>query len=143
MSPLHTNTSRAIAGLFLLVFSARSGYADEKFKAASIKGDYGFTCTGTVYGNPFAGIGQLYCDGRSTCSGAGTINPNGVSLPWTFIGSYTLGADGRGQVTYDQTVAGNPAPQLHIDFVVMSNGNELRGMPTDSGYIVTCELARQ
>src|SRR5437588_9557115 len=88
-------------------------------------------------------LGQLYCDGRSTCSGAGTLNPNGVSLPWTFIGSYTLGADGRGQVTYDQTVAGNPAPQLHIDFVVMSNGNELRGMPTDSGYIVTCELARQ
>ena len=134
MSPLHTNASRVIAGLFLLVFSAAPGFADEKFKAASIKGDYGFTCTGTVYGNPFAGIGQLYCDGRSTCSGAGTINPNGVSLPWTFIGSYTLGADGRGQVTYDQTVAGNPAPQLHIDFGVMSNGNELRGMLTDSGY---------
>jgi len=76
-------------------------------------------------------------------SGAGTLNPNGISLPWTFIGSYTLGADGRGQVTYDQTVAGSAAGQLHIDFVVMDGGKEIRGMPTDSGYIVTCELARQ
>src|SRR5437667_8714149 len=118
--------SRIIAVLFFLVLSASSVLADEKFKAASIKGDYGFTCTGTVYGNPFAGIGQLYCDGRSTCSGAGTINPNGTSLPWTFTGYYTLGADGRGQVTYDQTVAANPAGQLHIDFVVMRTGRAPR-----------------
>jgi len=61
MSPLHANTSRVIAVLSFLVFSAGSAVAEEKFKAASIKGDYGFTCTGTVYGNPFAGIGQLYC----------------------------------------------------------------------------------
>jgi hypothetical protein len=143
MSPLHSNRSRFIAAVFLLAVSAAPVFADEKFKAASIKGDYGAACTGTVYGNPFAAVGQVYCDGRSTCSGAGTINLNGVSLPWSYIGSYTLGADGRGQVTYDQTVAGGPAPQLHIDFVVMKNGDELRGMPTDSGYIVTCELARQ
>jgi len=135
--------SRFVAVFFLLIVSATWVYADERFKPASIKGDYGFTCTGTVNGNPFAGIGQLNCDGRSTCSGAGTLNPNGVSLPWTFTGSYTLGGDGRGQVTYDQTVAGSPAGQLHIDFVVMKNGDELRGMPTESGFIVTCELARQ
>src|SRR5438552_18804306 len=113
MSPLHASTSRVIAVLFPLVFSAGSAVADEKFKAASIKGDYGFTCTGTGYGNLFAGIGQLYCDGRSTCSGAGTNNPNGVSLPWPFIGSYTLGPDGRGQVTYEQTVAGILGPHCH------------------------------
>jgi hypothetical protein len=143
MNPLNINTSRILAAVSLLIVSAGSGFAEERFKAASIKGDYGVTCTGTVAGNPFAGIGQVTCDGRSTCSGAGTINPNGISLPWTFTGSYTLGADGRGQVTYDQTVAGSPAGQLHIDFVVMDGGKEIRGMPTESGYIVTCELARQ
>src|SRR5437867_2224661 len=143
MNRVRINTSRICAVAFVLVVSAWPGFADEGFKASSIKGDYGFTCTGTVYGNPFAGIGQVSCDGRSTCSGVGTINLNGVSLPWTVIGSYTLGADGRGQVTYDQTVAGGPAPQLHIDFVVMDGGKEIRGMPTESGYIVTCELARQ
>ena len=112
MNPVHINTGRIIAVVSLIVFSAWSGFAEERittsatrFKASSIKGDYGFTCTGTVNGNPFAGIGQVSCDGRSTCWGAGTLNPNGISLPWTFIGSYTLGADGRGQVTYDQTVA--------------------------------------
>src|SRR5438093_2956892 len=110
MNPVRINTSRIIAVAFVLVVSAWPGFADEGFKASSIKGDYGFTCTGTVYGNPFAGIGQVSCDGRSTCSGVGTINLNGVSLPWTVIGSYTLGADGRGQVTYDQTVAGGPRP---------------------------------
>src|SRR5207249_1754814 len=109
MNPVRINTSRIIAVAFVLVVSAWPGFADERFKASSIKGDYGFTCTGTVYGNPFAGVGQVTCDGRSTCSGVGTINLNGVSLPWTVIGSYTLGADGRGQVTYDQTVAGGPA----------------------------------
>jgi hypothetical protein len=143
MNSVHTNTSRIIAVALLVVVSAWPGFADERFKASSIKGDYGFTCTGTVYGNPFAGVGQVSCDGRSTCWGAGTLNPNGISLPWTFIGSYTLGADGRGQVTYDQTGAGSAAGQLHIDFVVMDGGRELRGMPTESGYIVTCELARQ
>ena len=135
------NRTRIIALVSLLALSAGSGFADEK-RSASIKGDYGFTCTGTVYGNPFAGIGQVSCD-RSTCWGAGTINPNGTSLPWTFTGSYTLGADGRGQVTYDQTVGGAPASQLHIDFVVMDGGREVRGMPTESSYIVTCELVRQ
>ena len=140
MNHFHSNrSSRVITVVSLLIISAWSAFGEEK-KAPSIKGDYGFTCTGTVYEKPFAGVGQLSCD-RSRCWGAGTLNPNGVSLPWTFTGYYTLGADGRGQVTYDQTVAGGPAPQLHIDFVVMNNGNELRGMPTDSGYIVTCELA--
>lgn len=136
------NRFHTIAVVSLLLISALSAFGDEK-RGPSIKGDYGFTCTGTVYEKPFAGIGQVSCDGRSKCWGAGTLNPNGVSLPWTFTGYYALGADGRGQVTYDQTVAGGPAPQLHIDFVVMNNGNELRGMPTDSEYIVTCELARQ
>src|SRR5437660_10249883 len=104
-------TSRILTVVCFLIMSAVSTFAEEK-KGPSIKGDYGVTCTGTVYGNPFAGIGQLYCDGRSTCSGAGTLSPNGVSLPWTFIGSYTLAADRRGQVTYDQTVDVNPEPQL-------------------------------
>jgi hypothetical protein len=124
-----------------------------------IKGTYGFTCTGTVAMSqtanvPFAQVGVVTSDGRGHFEGPSTTNINGgfapqyVSTTGPNAHSAVVNPDCTGTVTYEM-YSGNPNTQdsvdlgpLPITFVVMDNGNQIRGMPTVPGFTVTCQLIR-
>jgi hypothetical protein len=46
-------------------------------------------------------------------------------------------------VTYEITIAGQPAPDAHFEFVIVDNGGEVKGIPVDPGYAVSCQLIRE
>jgi hypothetical protein len=104
---------------------------------------YGFTCSGTAGGSPFTEIGQVACDGKDTCVGTGILNVGGTPFVTTVAGHYTLDPKGVGFITYDVSAGGVVLFQLPIQFVVMDNGREVRGMPVLPDYNVLCELKAQ
>ena len=58
----------------------------------------------------------------------------------------TVNADCTGSVTYAVTITDGavtfPAPDAHFEFVVVADGNEIKGFPVDPGYAVSCQLIR-
>jgi hypothetical protein len=124
-----------------------------------IKGTYAYTCTGTVSVSPSVSvpaalIGVVYSDGKGHFQGPATADFNGQ-----FMSEYlsTTGPDAQpaivnpnctGTITYEMYTS-DPNTQdssvigpLPIKFVIAENGNEIRGLPTAPGYIVTCQLIR-
>ena len=68
---------------------------------ASLKGDFGLTCQGTLGGLPAAEVGIATYDGKGKVSGKSTISLNGTILPDVpFEGTYTLNADCTGLATF-------------------------------------------
>src|SRR5262249_15216425 len=114
-----------------------------QFTARDIRRSYGFVCTGTASGAPFAQLGQVSCDGIDTCTATGFMNLNGVAGESKLVGKYTLDSNGLGFVTYDVSVGGTVVGELPIKFVVMRGGREIRGLPIVPGYSVLCELKEQ
>lgn len=120
-----------------------------RFTARDIKGSYGFSCSGAVVASdvlpvgPFAQVGQVTCDGVQTCEGTATGSFNGLVLSLGLTGTYTVNSNGTGFVLYDLTIGGQPAGQLPIDFVITERGLGIKGLPTTSGFVVTCDLKSQ
>jgi hypothetical protein len=121
------------------------------FKASDIQRSYGFSCSGAVVASagdalplgPAALVGQVYCDGVDTCAGTAMASFAGLVLPAGSTGIYTVNANGTGFVTYDLTVGGQPAGQLPISFVITGDGLGIKGLPTTSGFAITCDLQAQ
>ena len=114
-----------------------------QFSARDIRRNYGFTCTGTVSGMPFAQLGTVSCDGIDTCQATGFTNQEGVKGISTLVGKYTVDSDGIGFVTYDVSVGGMVVGQLPIQFVVINGGRDIRGLPLVPGFSVLCDLKVQ
>lgn len=124
-----------------------------------IAGTYGFTCSGiapTAPGAtttiPIALIGIVKSDGQGTFYGPATANFGGYMMEeyLTTDGGQKseLAPDCSGTIEY-QMYTGDPNAvdssylgPLPIRFVVVDDGNEINGMPTAPGYVVTCRLTR-
>lgn len=140
--------SRFLSRISLLVLGtllamATSAQAGDSIKPKDLKRSYGYSCSGTASGAPFAQIGQVTCDGRDTCAGTGINNFNGVAGFSTVVGHFTLGTNGIGFINYDVSVGGVVVAQLPIQFVVLDEGREIRGLPLVPGYDVICNLKEQ
>ena len=141
------------SGLILLAVTIGSVTAvraqEPQFRARDIKGSYGYSCSGVVVESdvlpvgPFAQVGQVSCDGVQTCEGTATGSFAGLILPVALTGTYTVNPNGTGSALYDLTVAGQPAGQLPIDFVITEKGRGIKGLPTTSGFAITCDLKTQ
>lgn len=134
-----------IGVLFLGTFLAMvaSAQATDRIKPKDLKRSYGVSCSGTVSGSPFEQIGQVTCDGIDTCAGTAIMNLNGFAAVSTVVGKFTLDPNGIGFITYDVSVGGTVVGQLPIQFVVIDDGRELRGVPIVPGYAVLCNLKEQ
>jgi len=103
----------------------------------SAQGSYGYSCSGFVGGQPFAANGIVTGDGKGQWKGYGTVSLNGTILPWTHntrqSDPSTVNADCTGNVTYEATVAGEPAPDAHFQFVIVDDGREIKGFAADPG----------
>ncbi len=110
----------------------------------SAKGTHGYSCTGFVNGAPFANVGVVVGDGRGHWNGRGRVSLNGDIHSWTHKTRpdqpAVVNSDCTGSVTYEVTFDGYPAPDAHFDFVIVSDGAELKGFPTEPGYAVVCQL---
>jgi hypothetical protein len=78
--------------------------------------------------------------GYFNCSG--TVNLGGQILSQGLQGQATTLPNCTGTISYTQTVAGYPAPNLDINYVVTESGGAINGLPTNSGGVLSCSLKR-
>jgi hypothetical protein len=63
-------------------------------------------------------------------------------VPQELHGQAQNNADCTGNITYEQSLAGQPAGQLKINYVIFDQGDAIKGLPTNSGGGLTCSLKR-
>jgi len=135
--------------MLLVMFSlgllvATTANAQDKCSFQTTHARYGATCQGSVSLGPgpplvpFALLGT--CTGSATgyftCDG--TQSFGGVVVPAPAKGQSTVNSDCTGQITYNK---GTPQ-ELDIDFLILDDGRELRGMLQNAGTAVQCDLIR-
>jgi hypothetical protein len=92
---------------------------------AELSGDYAFTFNGITGGSGpssvFAAVGRFTADGAGNVTN-GELDNNGVgsggSVAQAFTGTYAIGADHRGAMTFN--IGGTP---VKLAFAMMANGN--------------------
>src|SRR3981189_1832396 len=130
--------------LMVCLLLASSAAAENKCTFQSTHARYGTTCQGfvsTAPGDPLAPFSLLgTCRGDSTgffkCNG--TQSFGGVVVPAVDEGQSVVNSDCTGQITYNK---GTPQ-ELDINFLILHDGRELRGMLQNTGSAVQCDLIR-
>ena len=107
----------------------------------SLRGDHGFTYDGTILGiGPIASSGPIRFDGQGNLSATYSTMVNGVLFRGTFVGTYTVNADGSGTVTLN-------LPRLGLqalgDFVLIDDGKGTFFSCTDAGFPIRGQTRRQ
>lgn len=138
-------TSSTILSLtILLVGSATAGHAQDENTGCSLsalKGTYSVQGQGIVVAQlpgfpappfPFAEVAIDFMDGAGKITGKFTANVDGVLVPGTVAGTYTVNSDCTGTIT----MLLNSGLPVNESFVVLSNGN-LRLVDTDSYIVIT------
>jgi hypothetical protein len=105
---------------------------------------YATTCQGFVSpaaGDPLAPFSLLgTCKGDAngffTCTG--TQSFDGTVVPAVDDGQSIVNPDCTGQITYNKGTSG----ELDINFLILDDGRELRGMLQNAGSAVQCDLIR-
>jgi hypothetical protein len=111
---------------------------------SSAAGTYSVSCSGWVsVGGSFVPIRQLGIatgDATGSWTGVTTINIAGQSIvpKATVSGQATLDPDCTGSITYNKGTAG----EINLNFVVNAATNEILGIATDKGTVMSCELKR-
>ena len=109
----------------------------------SAKGEFGTILTGAITAGPFAGpyaaVLRITCDGKGSCQGRGTQSLNGTIIPLDAPGSYTVNPDCTGSIT----VTPPGVPDMHFDFIIVNNGEEIRSIITDPGSVIIGNLRQQ
>ncbi len=73
-------------------------------------------------------------------TGAAKASVGGGIVNWSVVGTQNLSSDCTGTITYDQKFDGKPAGQININYHVLDEGKEIRGMPVDPGTTIICNL---
>ncbi len=99
------------------------------FGTASLQGAYAFSLTGSNAAGAFARSGSFSADGAGTLQGGleDVHDSTGVKLNVSFAGTYTMGPDGRGTLTFSDGLAPS-----NFRVVVASNG-QLQIIGSDAG----------
>jgi hypothetical protein len=123
---------------------ASSAAAQNKCTVKTVNARYGTTCRGfvaTATGGallPFTLLGTCSADstGFFTCNG--TESFDGVVVPAVDTGQAVVNSDCTGQITYNK----GTDSELDINFLIIDDGKELRGMLQNAGTAVQCDLIR-
>ena len=124
------------------VASAQSNHACTNSATA---GKYSVACSGWTTGPggslvPIKQVGVATGDRSGFWTGATTINIAGQTIipNATVSGQAVVNADCTGTITYNK---GTPS-ELNINFVVNPKTDEILGLTTDKGSVISCELKR-
>jgi hypothetical protein len=108
-------------------------------------GTYMVSCAGFVTpvpngpAVPFTGIATVIGDASGFFISTNAMNMiGGFPVASTLSGQATTNPDCTGKITYNKGTPG----EMNITFVVISNGDEMRGMIVDKGTNVACQLIR-
>jgi hypothetical protein len=135
----------ALAGL---ATAAHSTHASRPCAADTTRGNWVYTCEGTLPGPPAGAQTDTRILGTCTASRTGvftctgTVNLGGLILPQGLQGQAVTQPSCRGTISYTQTIGGAPAPNLDIEYVVSEGGDVINGLPTSSGGVLSCSLRR-
>jgi hypothetical protein len=139
----------AVAALTLIATALPVAHAEDRAATCSVsmlKGTYSVQGQGTIVAQlpnfpappfPFAEVAIDYLDGAGNISGKFTANVDGVVVPGTVAGTYTVNADCTGTVTM-QTNSGIP---VNESFVALGN-RSLRLVDTDFYIVITRTMER-
>src|SRR4051794_20376910 len=71
-----------------------------------------------------------------------TVNLGGQIVRQELHGQAQNNSDCTGTITYEQSLGGQPAGQLKINYVIFEQGDAIKGLPTNSGGVLACSLKR-
>lgn len=91
---------------------------------------------------PFVSLGTASMDASGMVTGTSTASIGGAIVTQVMKGQPTVNPDCTGTVTYTQTINGQPAPDVHLFFVVYDFGNVLQGTSRDPGASILCTVKR-
>jgi hypothetical protein len=130
----------AVAGT---VVAATGGVQDDPsepprgkgFTLATLKGDHGYSYSGTVIGvGPITTTGLISIDGAGNLAASYVVSVNGVIVRGSFTGTYTVNPDGTGLIRLVLPLSGN---SLNGSFVIVNNGDETLFTSNDNGIAIT------
>jgi hypothetical protein len=132
------------AGFMLGVASALPVAAAPSCTTKATQGYRGFVCEG--YAALAPGAPQLPVRILGTCiatesgdfSCNGTANLSGTILPIQLQGPGTIEPNCTGHITYRQTIAGQPAPDVTVGLVVFDGGDVIKSMSLGSTGVLSC-----
>ena len=64
------------------------------------------------------------------------------AVPQELHGQAHNNGDCTGNISYEQSLGGQPAGQLNIKYVVFDQGDVIKGLPTNFGGVLACSLKR-
>lgn len=131
-----------VTGALLLVGGVSPAQASQRWCSNStLEGSFGYTVTGFRPGGvPFAAVGRLVFNGSGGVSTVRTLSNGGVVVQGDAgTGRYTLKADCTGSFSIGAAGVGS----LSLDMVVDDDGDQIRGIVTNSGFVLTLEGRRQ
>jgi hypothetical protein len=138
----------ACAVFMFAVVPPLSASAASSCTAKTTEGYRGFVCEG--YASLAPGAPQLPVRILGTCTATesaffscnGIANLSGTVLPIQLQGPGTIEPDCTGHITYQQTIAGQPAPPVTVALVVFDHGNVVKSMSLGSTGVLACESER-
>jgi len=132
-----------LAGLWLLtVGMPGTAAAEPLFSNQSLHGAYGFSSTGTLFGDPGIAVGRTTFDGQGLCTLVIRFNiaATGGTEPIDATAcTYGVQPDGTGTLT----VAIPGLGTFTIAFVLVDHGKELHTISLDPGISTTALLKKQ
>ena len=134
-----TKTFTMAAAAALALDMAPTAKAESKgCSNASLKGSFSHRGSGSVttpppLAGPFAGVGADTFDGNGNMTGTATVSINGNIVPVIETGAYNVNADCTGTFTVVFSTGGTTT----VSFVITDGGNEIQGICTDPGTIIT------
>jgi hypothetical protein len=139
----HHVTFLGLAVLWLLrVSMSGTEAAEPSFSNASLHGAYGFSSSGTLFGDPGIAVGRTTFDGQGLCTLVIRFNiaATGGTEPIDATAcTYGVQPDGTGTLT----VAIPGLGTFTIAFVLVDHGKELHTISLDPGISTTALLKKQ
>jgi hypothetical protein len=132
--------------LLMLIVLAMAPAWGQSCSNVTTRGTYAFVCSGFISPAPNApqvplsALGSASATFGGVFTGTAKASIGGVMVTWSVAGTQNLNSDCTGTITYDQKFDGKPAGQININYHVLDNGNEIRGMPVDAGTNIVCNL---
>jgi hypothetical protein len=132
-----------LTGLWLLIVSmSGTAAAVPSFSNESLHGAYGFSSSGTLFGDPGIAVGRTTFDGQGLCTLVIRFNiaATGGTEPIDATScTYGVQPDGTGTLT----VAIPGLGTFTIAFVLVDHGKELHTISLDPGISTTALLKKQ
>ena len=140
---VHSGTILALMGLWLLTVGMLGTEAAEpSFSNQSLRGAYGFTSSGTLFGDPGIAVGRTTFDGQGLCTLVIRVNiaaAGGTEPIDATSCTYEVQPDGTG--TLPVVIPG--LGTFTLAFVIVDHGQEVHTISLDPGVSTTALLKKQ